>query len=130
MDRLFIELSSREDEVAQAYGKGLEVKEVAALFFRSVATIRNQLQSIYAKLEIRNRSELSIKLMERRFGVRLTVDFSPVGRAIIACSLILILCFNGHVEMRRQRTMRPRTNLELSFKVKTATRGRGIPFAA
>lgn len=47
MDRVFTELSDRENEIAQLYGGGLEVKEVANLLFRSSATIRNHMQSIY-----------------------------------------------------------------------------------
>ena len=35
MDRVFTELSDRENEIAQLYGGGLEVKEVANLLFRS-----------------------------------------------------------------------------------------------
>lgn len=70
MKRVFTELSEREDIVAQLIAKGFEAKEVAQLLFKSVATVRNQMQSIYLKLDIRNRSELSIKLMERIFNVR------------------------------------------------------------
>lgn len=33
MDRVFTELSDRENEIAQLYGGGLEVKEVANLLF-------------------------------------------------------------------------------------------------
>jgi DNA-binding CsgD family transcriptional regulator len=72
MNRVFTELSEREDEVAQMIGSGLEAKEVAESCFKSVATIRNQMQSIYEKLSVRNRSELSIKMMERIFNVRLS----------------------------------------------------------
>ena len=50
MNRVFTELSEREDEVAQMIGSGLEAKEVAESSFKSVATIRNQMQSIYEKL--------------------------------------------------------------------------------
>lgn len=76
MNRVFSELSEREDDVAQMYGLGLEVKEIASKSFKSAATIRNQMQSIYAKLEVRNRSELSIKMMERIFSVKLRLDDS------------------------------------------------------
>lgn len=59
--RIFDELSEQEDQVAQMIGSGLEAKEVANIRFKSVATIRNQMQSIYEKLNVKNRSELSIK---------------------------------------------------------------------
>lgn len=109
MDRIFIELSNREDEVAQMYGSGLEVKEVANLCFRSVATIRNQMQSIYLKLKVRNRSELSIKLMERLHNVKFTMDFSPVARSVVACSLLCVFSLSLYHElgeMRRGRETR------------------------
>lgn len=85
MDRVFTELSDRENEIAQLYGGGLEVKEVANLLFRSSATIRNHMQSIYEKLQVRNRSELSIKMMERLNRVKFTLDLSPIVRASVSC---------------------------------------------
>lgn len=72
--RVFVELSEQEDQVAQMIGSGLEAKEVANIRFKSVATIRNQMQSIYEKLEVKNRSELSIKMMERIFHISLNID--------------------------------------------------------
>ncbi|KAA5213341.1 response regulator transcription factor, partial [Bacteroides finegoldii] len=63
---------------------GLEVKEVANLLFRSSATIRNHMQSIYEKLQVRNRSELSIKMMERLNRVKFTLDLSPIVRASVS----------------------------------------------
>lgn len=70
--RIFDELSEQEDQVAQMIGSGLEAKEVAEARYKSVATIRNQMQSIYEKLGVRNRSELSIKMMERIYHISLT----------------------------------------------------------
>lgn len=72
--RVFVELSEQEDQVAQMIGSGLEAKEVANIRFKSVATIRNQMQSIYEKLEVKNRSGLSIKMMERIFHISLNID--------------------------------------------------------
>ena len=109
MERLFLTLSDREDEVAQMIGVGLEAKEVANICFRSVATIRNQMQSIYAKLKVRNRSELSVKMMEAKFNVKLTMDFAPITRTVVACCLLCVFSFSSYHEqsiMRRSRRVR------------------------
>lgn len=109
MAKLFIELSDRENEIAQMYGGGLEVKEVANLLFRSAATVRNQMQSIYTKLNVRNRSELSIKMMERLNKVKFTLDLSPIIRASVACVLLCVFSFSLYQEqsnMRRSRRVR------------------------
>lgn len=109
MEKLFLTLSDREDEVAQMIGAGLEAKEVANICFRSVATIRNQMQSIYAKLKVRNRSELSVKMMEAKFNVKLTMDFAPITRTVVACCLLCVFSFSSYHEqsiMRRSRRVR------------------------
>lgn len=109
MERLFLTLSDREDEVAQMIGAGLEAKEVTNICFRSVATIRNQMQSIYAKLKVRNRSELSVKMMEAKFNVKLTMDFAPITRTVVACCLLCVFSFSSYHEqsiMRRSRRVR------------------------
>ena len=109
MERLFLTLSDREDEVAQMIGAGLEAKEVANICFRSVATIRNQMQSIYAKLKVRNRSELFVKMMEAKFNVKLTMDFAPITRTVVACCLLCVFSFSSYHEqsiMRRSRRVR------------------------
>lgn len=79
--RIFDELSEQEDQVAQMIGSGLEAKEVANIRFKSVATIRNQMQSIYEKLNVKNRSELSIKMMEKMFNISLiSNDISDINK--------------------------------------------------
>ena len=106
MDRVFTKLSDRENEIAQLYGGGLEVKEVANLLFRSSATIRNHMQSIYEKLQVRNRSELSIKMMERLNRVKFTLDLSPIVRASVSCFLLCVFSlslYHEQSEMRRGR---------------------------
>ena len=112
MNRVFTELSDRENEIAQLYGGGLEVKEVANLLFRSAATIRNHMQSIYEKLQVRNRSELSIKMMERLNCVKFTLDLSPVDRASVSCFLLCVFSFSLYheqSEIRRGREVRVET---------------------
>lgn len=109
MNRVFAELSDREDEIAQMYGAGLEVKEVAKILFRSAATVSNHMQSIYAKLKVRNRSELSIKMMERLGNMRFSLELSPVVKASVACFLLGIFFVSLHREqgdMRRSRRIR------------------------
>ena len=79
--RIFDELSEQEDQVAQMIGSGLEAKEVANIRFKSVATIRNQMQSIYEKLNVKHRSELSIKMMEKMFNISLDInDISDINK--------------------------------------------------
>lgn len=81
--RIFDELSEQEDQVAQMIGSGLEAKEVANIRFKSVATIRNQMQSIYEKLNVKNRSELSIKMMEKMFNISLDInDISDINKKL------------------------------------------------
>lgn len=130
MKRILTELTQECEYTAQMYALGYEKKEIASIKCRALSTINNQLQEAFRILHVRNGRELARKLYERMSGISFTMDFPPAIRAGVTCCLLLVLCFDGHFEMRRQRTMRPRTNLELSFKVKTATRGRGIPFAA
>lgn len=117
MGRLFFSLSDREDEVAQMIGSGLEAKEVANICFRSVATVRNQMQSIYAKLKVRNRSELSIKMMEEIFKVKLTLDFSPVGRMVVASCLLCVFSFSLYHEQGEIRRTR-RTKIETIARIR------------
>jgi DNA-binding CsgD family transcriptional regulator len=52
-------LTDRERTVARLAGLGLSNKEIAAQLYVSVRTVGNQLQSVYAKLGIHNRRELS-----------------------------------------------------------------------
>lgn len=52
-------LTTREREVARALSHGKSHKEVARLLGLAPATVRNQTQAIYAKLQITNRSALT-----------------------------------------------------------------------
>jgi DNA-binding CsgD family transcriptional regulator len=55
-------LGVREREVARLAGRGLETKEIATLLGVSPATVRNQLHTIYRKLDVSNRAELAFVL--------------------------------------------------------------------
>jgi DNA-binding CsgD family transcriptional regulator len=56
-------LGVREREVARLAVRGLETREIAALLGTSPATVRNQLHTIYRKLDVSNRAELAFVLM-------------------------------------------------------------------
>jgi DNA-binding CsgD family transcriptional regulator len=51
-------LTQREREVAQLVRDGLSNEEIAAHLHKGVGTVKNQLQSIFAKLEINSRAKL------------------------------------------------------------------------
>lgn len=127
--KVFTELTPECDITAQMYAAGYEKKEIAALKHRALSTINNQLQTAFAILGIRNGRELALKLAERVSGIRLTLDFSPAMRSTVACALLVILCVDSHLEMRRQRVrLRRDANVELVARVRTKARGREIPF--
>lgn len=52
-------LTPREREVALLVREGFSNEEISARLHKSLGTIKNQLQSIFAKLEIKNRGRLS-----------------------------------------------------------------------
>jgi DNA-binding CsgD family transcriptional regulator len=54
-----MQLSRRELSVARLYGLGHSYKEIARQLDVSPATVRNFLQRIYVKLEIRDKAELA-----------------------------------------------------------------------
>lgn len=96
---------------------------------RAVSTINNQLQTAFLILGVRNGRELALKLAERISGIRLTLDFSPAMRSFVACVLLIILCVDSHLDMKRQRVrIRSNTNVELIARVRVRARGRDIPF--
>lgn len=51
-------LTQREREVAQLVRDGLSNEEIAAHLHKGIGTVKNQLQSIFAKLEINSRAKL------------------------------------------------------------------------
>lgn len=124
---VFTELTPECDITAQMYAAGYEKKEIASLKHRALSTINNQLQTAFMILGVRNGRELSLRMAERLSGIRLTFDFSPAVRSAVACVLLILLCMDSHLEMRRQRTRtRSKTNVELIARVRTRTRGRNI----
>ena len=63
-------LSEREREIAERYADGQTYKEIAAALFRSPSTIRNHLVTIYKKLEIGSKVELTRMVLSHGTGVR------------------------------------------------------------
>lgn len=52
-------LTNRESEVAELVAQGLQNKEIASRLYISQSTVKNHLQSIYTKLDIDRRSQLT-----------------------------------------------------------------------
>ncbi|MFC0212939.1 LuxR C-terminal-related transcriptional regulator [Paenibacillus chartarius] len=59
-------LSNREREVALEAAAGYSNVEISERLYISESTVKKHLKSIYIKLEIRNRSQLTAKLMSKR----------------------------------------------------------------
>ena len=92
------------------------------------STINNQLQTAFLILGVRNGRELALKLAERISGIRLTLDFSPAMRSFVACVLLIILCVDSHLDMKRQQIRtRSNANVELIARVRVRIRGRNMP---
>ena len=74
-------LSAREQEIARLVASGRSNKEVAATLYLSEKTVENALTRIYAKLGVRSRVELSLRLhLDVPTGVEEGVDDEHRGR--------------------------------------------------
>lgn len=60
------ELTAREHEVVDLLARGLTNKDIAQTLFLSVRTVEAHLRSVYAKLELRSRTEAVLWAIERR----------------------------------------------------------------
>jgi len=58
-------LTSRETEVLRLVAKGLINKEIATVLGTSVSTVKNQLNTIFAKLEVTDRTEAATTAVQR-----------------------------------------------------------------
>ncbi|MGL5415706.1 MAG: response regulator [Clostridium sp.] len=56
------ELTKREEEVAKLIGEGLNNKEIGEKLYLSEGTVKNYVTKILDKLDVKNRTELAIKL--------------------------------------------------------------------
>jgi DNA-binding CsgD family transcriptional regulator len=113
--RIFKELTPECDSTAQMYASGLEKKEIAQRKFRALSTIRNQLQTAYLILHVRNGRELAMKMAERLTGQRI-IDWGE-KRAIIAAFFLLVICVNIRFEAGQQR-VRQRYRVETVRRAK------------
>lgn len=119
MERVFTELTPECEITARMYAQGYEKKEIASLKCRAVSTINNQLQKAFEILNVRNGRELATMLYERITGLKLTMDFSPVARSVVACCLLCVFSItfyqDFHSDMRRARRIR-KTKIEYRIK--------------
>lgn len=58
-------LSAREREIAEAVARGLTNSEIAQELFLSVTTVKTHVASIFAKLGVTNRVQVTIRVLER-----------------------------------------------------------------
>lgn len=112
MERVFTELTPECEITARMYAQGYEKKEIANLKCRAISTINNQLQKAFEILHIRNGRELATMLYERISGIKFTMDFAPIARVSVACSLLCVFSFSLYheqSEMRKGREVRIET---------------------
>lgn len=59
-------LTNREAEILTLVGKGLTNKEIGALLFISIETVKKHLKNTYAKLDVKNRAQATFVLLQQR----------------------------------------------------------------
>ena len=110
MERVFTELTPECEITARMYEQGYEKKEIANLKCRALSTVSNQIQTAMRLLHVRNGREPAIMLYERLTGMKITMDFSPVARSVVACCLLCVFSItfyqDFHSDMRRARRIR------------------------
>lgn len=60
------ELTDREKEVLQLVGKGMSNSEIAKKLYISEGTVKNYISTLYAKLEVNDRSKLTLYAIENK----------------------------------------------------------------
>lgn len=65
--KLTEELTEREKEVLQLVGKGLSNSEIAKKLFISEGTVKNYISNLYGKLELNDRSKLTLYAIQNRY---------------------------------------------------------------
>ena len=63
-------LTLRENDVAQLVASGLSNQEIGRILKISEQTVKNHLQSIFRKLALENRVELTLRLRQHHGGRR------------------------------------------------------------
>ena len=77
-DDLFPELTAREKEMLELLARGRRTAEIASTLHLSPKTVSNNLTTIFAKLEVADRTSAVIRARERGLGARTGVDlFGP-----------------------------------------------------
>jgi DNA-binding NarL/FixJ family response regulator len=64
--KLGSELTDREKDVLQLVGKGLSNIEIAKKLYLSEGTVKNYISNLYSKLEVNDRSKLTLYAIENR----------------------------------------------------------------
>ena len=59
-------LTARESEILALLSKGYMYKEIASLLSISLDTVKKHCKNVYRKLEVRNRTEASIKFNSKK----------------------------------------------------------------
>ena len=103
---MLTELTPECEITARLFAQGYEKKEIARMKCRALSTVNNQIQKALEVLRVRNGRELATKLYERIAGMKLTMDYTPAGRAAVALALLCVFTVamvQGQDEMRRGR---------------------------
>jgi DNA-binding CsgD family transcriptional regulator len=106
VERVLKELTPECEVTARMYAQGYEKKEIASMKFRALSTVSNQLQTAFSILHVRNGRELARIVYERITGMKLTMDFSPAVRSVVACFLLGVFSlslYQGQSNMTRTR---------------------------
>ena len=117
MERVLTELTPECETTARMYAQGYEKKEIADLKCRAVSTINNQLQKAFEVLQLRNGRELATLVFERVSGISLTMNFSPIGRTVVACCLLCVFSLSLYHEQSDMRRGR-RTRVERTERIR------------
>jgi DNA-binding NarL/FixJ family response regulator len=64
----FADLTPRERDIVELIAQGLDNAQVAARLSLSEKTVRNHITSIFAKLEVENRSQAIVRARDAGFG--------------------------------------------------------------
>ena len=64
----FTDLSVRETEILELIAEGLHNREIAARLVLSEKTVRNHINSIFSKLDVRSRAQAIVRARDAGFG--------------------------------------------------------------
>lgn len=108
--RLNVQLTPREDEIAELLAWGASKKDVADKLFISARTVENTARNIYAKIGIQKATELCVWWFCKKCGVPTSLD--PLKRAFVAVLLLISFApreiFSYHDDNNMLRATRTR----------------------